>query len=69
LAKDQNMGWGLFGFNIGLEFGQLFFVIIILLLTWICLSFFKIRRREWVIFISAAVFSLALQMALERIPF
>ncbi|KQB99597.1 HupE/UreJ family protein [Pedobacter sp. Hv1] len=69
LAKDQNIGWGLFGFNIGLEFGQLFFVIIILLLTWLGLSFFRIKRREWVIFISAAVFSLALQMALERIPF
>lgn len=69
LAKDQNIGWGLFGFNIGLEVGQLFFVIIILALTWLCLSFFRIRRREWVIFISAAVFSLALQMALERIPF
>lgn len=69
LAKDQNIGWGLFGFNVGLEVGQVFFVLIILILTWICLNFFKIKRRDWVIFISAAVFSLALQMALERIPF
>ncbi|MEE1946818.1 HupE/UreJ family protein [Pedobacter sp. KR3-3] len=68
LAKDQNMGWGLFGFNLGLEVGQVFFVIIILALTWFALSFLKIKRREWVIFLSAAVFSLALQMALERIP-
>lgn len=69
LAKDQNIGWGLFGFNIGLEVGQLFFVIIILGITWFALSFLKIKRREWVIFLSAAVFSLALQMALERIPY
>jgi len=69
LAKDQNIGWGLFGFNVGLEIGQIFFVIIILVFTWLALSFFKIKRREWIIFISAAVFSLALQMALERIPF
>ncbi|WP_199141292.1 HupE/UreJ family protein [Pedobacter sp. ASV12] len=68
LAKDQNMGWGLFGFNLGLEVGQVFFVVIILALTWFALSFLKIKRREWVIFLSAAVFSLALQMALERIP-
>ncbi len=68
LAKDQNIGWGLFGFNVGLEIGQIFFVIIILSVTWLCLSVFKIKRREWVIFISAAIFSLALQMALERIP-
>ena len=68
LAKDQNIGWGLFGFNLGLEVGQVFFVVIILALTWVALSFLKIKRREWVIFLSAAVFSLALQMALERIP-
>ena len=68
LAKDQNIGWGLFGFNLGLEIGQIFFVIIILVITWLALSFFKVKRREWIIFLSAAVFSLALQMALERIP-
>lgn len=69
LAKDQNIGWGLFGFNVGLEIGQIAFVIIILCATWLGLSFFRIRRREWIIFLSAAVFSLALKMALERIPF
>ncbi|MES2417320.1 MAG: HupE/UreJ family protein [Bacteroidota bacterium] len=69
LAKDQNIGWGLFGFNAGLEVGQVFFVIIILGITWVGLSFFRFRRREWVIFLSAAIFSLALKMALERIPF
>jgi hypothetical protein len=69
LAKDQNIGWGLFGFNAGLEVGQIFFVVIILCVTWLGLSFFKVKRRDWVIFLSAAVFSLALQMALQRIPF
>ena len=69
LAKDQQIGWGLFGFNIGLEVGQIIFVIAILSLTWLCLSVFKIKQREWTIFLSAAVFSLALQMALGRIPF
>ena len=69
LAKDENIGWGLFGFNVGLEMGQILFVIAILCLTWLCLNVFKIRRREWIIFLSAAIFSLALQMALQRIPF
>ena len=69
LAKDQNIGWGLFGFNMGLEVGQIFFVIIILVFTWVGLSLFRFKRREWVIFLSAAVFSLALKMALERIPY
>ena len=69
LAKDQNIGWGLFGFNAGLEVGQIFFVIIILCVTWLGLSVIEIKRREWVIFLSAAVFSLALQMAIQRLPF
>ncbi|HKB43608.1 MAG TPA: HupE/UreJ family protein [Chitinophagaceae bacterium] len=69
LAKDQSLGWGLFGFNVGLEAGQIVVVIILLVIAWVILNFFKINRREWVIFLSAAVFSLALKMAIERIPF
>lgn len=69
LSKDENLGWGLFGFNVGLEAGQIFIVIIVLLITFIIFNFTKIRRPSWVLFISAAVFSLALKMALERLPF
>lgn len=69
LSKDENLGWGLFGFNIGLEAGQIFIVIIVLLITFIIFNFTKIRRPSWVLFISASVFSLALKMALERLPF
>ena len=69
LAKDQSLGWGLFGFNVGLEAGQIVVIIILLSIAWIILNFFKINRREWVIFLSAAVFGLALKMAIERIPF
>ncbi|WP_316797146.1 HupE/UreJ family protein [Pedobacter agri] len=69
LAKDQHIGWGLFGFNIGLEAGQIFMVLIILIITFIIFNYTRIKRLSWVLFISAAVFSLALKMALERIPF
>jgi len=69
LAKDQNIGWGLFGFNVGLEAGQVFMVIIILLVTFFIFNYTRIKRISWVLFLSAAVFSLALKMALERIPF
>lgn len=69
LAKDQNIGWGLFGFNVGLEAGQVFMVLIVLIVTFIVFNYTKIKRISWVLFISAAVFSLALKMALERIPF
>lgn len=68
LAKDQQLGWALFGFNIGLEAGQIIIVVVILLLAYIFLHVLKTNRKEWVIFISAAVFSIAVKMALERLP-
>jgi hypothetical protein len=68
LARDQSLGLGLFGFNVGLEAGQIVVVIVLLIIGKIILDIFRINRREWVIFLSAAVFSLALKMAIERIP-
>ena len=68
MAKDQNLGWSLFGFNGGLEAGQIIVVLVLLLLAYVIINLLKINRREWVIFVSAAVFSLALKMALERLP-
>src|ERR1700733_181310 len=47
LAKDQTVGWGLFGFNIGLEAGQIFCVAIILITGILFLNIFKIKRRDW----------------------
>lgn len=68
LARDQTIGWGLFGFNVGLEAGQIFVVAIILLIGILFLSFLKVKKRDWVFFLSAGVFALSLKMALERIP-
>ncbi|MCB0715946.1 MAG: HupE/UreJ family protein [Chitinophagaceae bacterium] len=69
LANDQSVGWSLFGFNVGLEVGQIAVVICILIFASIVMHLFKVKRRDWVIFLSAAVFSISLQMALDRIPF
>jgi hypothetical protein len=69
LAKDQSFGWGLFGFNVGLEAGQIVVVAIILFISFILMNLLKINRREWVIFLSAGIFSLALKISLERLSF
>src|SRR5580698_1281877 len=69
LAKDQTIALGLFGFNVGLEAGQIFVVAIILLLGIWFLNYFKVNRRVWIFFLSSGVFALSLKMALERIPF
>jgi hypothetical protein len=69
LASDQSLGWGLFGFNVGLEVGQIAVVITILILSYIIVDLFKANRREWMIFASACAFSVALGYAIERWPF
>ena len=68
MADDQSIGWSLLGFNLGLEAGQILVVIFMLLISQLLVSVLKVNRRDWVIFISAGVFSLALKMVLERLP-
>lgn len=67
LTKDQNLGWSLFGFNVGLEAGQIVVVIILLLIAHIIVNLVRVNRKDWVIFLSAAVFGLAFKIALERV--
>ncbi len=68
LARDQNLGWSLFGFNVGLEVGQIVVVFILLLIAQVVVNLFRVQRRDWVLFLSSGVFALALKIALERIP-
>jgi len=68
LAEDQQLGWSLFGFNVGLEAGQIVVVLVLLLLTQLITGLLRANRREWVLFLSGGVFLMSLKMALERIP-
>jgi hypothetical protein len=68
IAEDQSIGWSLFGFNVGLEAGQIAVVMAILILSFLFVQLIKVDRIKWVIFTSAAAFSIAVQMALQRIP-
>lgn len=68
LGKSETIVWQLLAFNIGLEFGQLLIVLVILFITLIFVSLFKVNRREYLLYITAAVFALALEMAFERFP-
>ena len=68
LGKDQSIITQLFAFNIGLEAGQLLIVAIIMLISFILVGIFKVNRREYLLFGSAAIFALALQMGMDRIP-
>ncbi len=67
LSREQRIAPGLFAFNTGLEAGQIVVVLGILLISSVCIQILKLQKRDWVMFLSAAVFSLALKMAIERI--
>jgi hypothetical protein len=67
LSKEQSLGWSLFSFNLGLEIGQIFVVLLLLLLTWIFTRTPIVNRRQWVTGLSALILVLALQIALDRI--
>jgi hypothetical protein len=68
ISQDQSFAWSMFSFSVGLELGQVLIVFLILLLAQFFISIVKVNRRDWVIFISAGVFALALEMAVERYP-
>lgn len=68
LPKDENIVLPLLQFNLGLESGQIALVIIILLLAFLFIYFFRVNRRWWIWGISAVVFLVALKIAIERFP-
>ncbi len=68
IASDQSFAWAMFSFSVGLELGQVLIVFLILVLAQLLVGYIRIARRDWVIFLSAGVMALAMQMALERWP-
>jgi hypothetical protein len=66
LGTQTNITVPLLAFNLGLEFGQLLVVIGILLLTGIIVNITGVKRREWNIFLSAAIFGIAVMLSIER---
>jgi hypothetical protein len=68
LGKETNIVGELLAFNLGLEFGQILIVAVVLTFSWVCIALFKFSRREYLLFLSGAIFGLALLMAIERFP-
>jgi len=68
LGKTTNIVAELLAFNLGLEFGQILIVLLALLVSWICISLLKFSRREYLLFLSGAIFGVAFLMAIERFP-
>ena len=68
LAKEQSIVIPLLGFNVGLEIGQIAVVIIVLSIFYILSTFLKLKKKHWVMLVSAPILIFSIKMALERIP-
>lgn len=68
LGKSTNIVAELFAFNVGLEFGQIIIVLGILLISFILINLFKIKKWDWTFFLSSAIFGISFIMAAERWP-
>ena len=68
MAKDQSIGWSLFGFNIGLEAGQIVVVAGILFVSFLAVNKAGLKRKWWVWGLSILALSIGFKMAWERFP-
>lgn len=68
MTKDESMGWSLFGFNIGLEAGQIAVVAVILLLSFLVVNLAGFKRRWWVLTLSIVALVKASLIAWENLP-
>ena len=69
LSADQQLVWGLFSFNLGLEAGQIVVVGLVLLTVWVSSRIHAKAHQRWVSFVSVFVLLFALKLAIERFPF
>ena len=66
LIDESSIFIPLLGFNIGIELGQLFFVLLIVGVAYMVTNWLRMPQRDWNIFVSGGGFSLALVLAIEN---
>lgn len=69
LAQDQEIGWGLFGFNVGLEVGQVLVVVLLLSINQFVTFIVKLPTKKWNYIVSSLVLGIAFGIAINRCPF
>lgn len=66
LGTDTSVVTPLLAFNLGLEVGQVLIVIVALLVSGTVVNLTGIKRRDWTMFLSSAIFGIAFMMAIDR---
>jgi hypothetical protein len=67
LGKEESVVFPLLSFNLGLELGQLIIVAVILLFSIFLTRFTRIKKGDYVFFISSAVFGIAFLLFVQRL--
>jgi len=69
LGMENSIIKPLFAFNVGIEFGQIFVVLIILGITALITNVMNFNKREWNMILSGAGAGVSLILIIERFPF
>lgn len=65
LGKNSSIVAELLAFNLGLEVGQIIIVICFLIISFIFIDLFGLKRRDWVLIISSAIAGIAVTLMFE----
>ena len=65
LGKSSKIVTELLAFNLGLEVGQIIIVLSFLIISFIFIDLFGLKRRDWVLIISSIIIGLALTLMME----
>jgi hypothetical protein len=67
LGSQANIVKPLLGFNLGLEFGQIMIVMVVLLVSGAIVNITRVKRRDWNMFLSSAAFGIAFLMVIQGV--
>ena len=67
LGGEEGIVFPLFGFNVGLELGQICIVLAVLVLTFLVVRLARMRRHDWILVLSGATAGVALVLMVERL--
>ncbi len=65
LGNNNSIVKELLAFNLGLEVGQIIIVVVFLLLSFIFIDLFGMKRRDWILIVSSAIAGIALTLMFE----
>lgn len=66
IIGDESLGWSLFGFNIGLEAGQIAVVTVILVVSYLFINIARLNRKWWVWSLSLTSLLIAVNIAWNK---